>query len=410
MYRSLNSARQRPRGFTLIELLVVMAVIGVLAGLLFPAVQSIRESARNKECLNNIRQIIFAHQAYEQINRHYAAGWVDRQVSGEPDMDFRYGWATLLLPHLEGDNLYKTYGVRAQYWGNAMDEVIVDATTPISTFICPSDPAPEMSVVWQGIQSSAGGPVELAKMNYCGNFGIGRLGGAGFALDPEIEYRTATPTVVGSGELGDAFGIFCCNSKVRHRDITDGHSTTIVFGERGGSDWGYQNPMNLMAREEYGNLLLRIGVPKSTLTPVCPVGAPLQGLGGDGSAQVAMGPMVQPLINSFGASVPVGPFGGSGPALVNTVGNDYDPRDFLINATRSGGVDPTLPSFDGSGLSDRDGDGLNAYTSGYSSGHTGGANFAFSDGSIKFINQELDLLTFQRILQRNDGSVVNLGY
>jgi prepilin-type N-terminal cleavage/methylation domain-containing protein/prepilin-type processing-associated H-X9-DG protein len=386
MKQSFSGVRSRPSGFTLIELLVVMAVIGVLAGLLFPAVQSIRESARNKECLNNIRNIVEAHANYEVTNRHYPAGWLDRRVAvpGVPDMDFRYGWAVLISGQIELDNLYKTYNVRNQYWANPMNQIWVDVRTPVSTFICPSDPAPEASVVWSGLVDTMGNPAEPAKMNYCGNFGVGKIGGVGRALGPHLNYNNPAPYAgpgLGSGALGDAFGIFCCNSRVRHRDITDGHSSTIVFGERGGSDWDHLNALNPIQRDEYPNLLIRVGIPKNTITPNCPLGAPVAGLGGDGSGQVGMGPLVQST------------YFGTGPDLLNTAGNPYDPRDYQINAA-----------------TDYDADGLNAYSSGFSSAHPGGANFAFSDGATRFLNSELDIKTFQQLLQRNDGQVTKLPF
>lgn len=379
----------RPRrGFTLVELLVVMAIIGILVGLLLPAVQQVREAARRSECLNNIRQLNFAVQNYESGLRRLPPAWVDLIDPGyglwagtsQPNMHFRYGWATLISQFFEQDNLYRTYDVRSSYWGDDMGNVTEDASTVVGILTCPSDPAPDININYP--QDQNGTPVFLAKMNYGVNGGIGRIGdqtGANstpFALDPNWEYNPNSPDATGSGEVSDAQGLFCCNSKIRFKDVTDGQTHTVMFGERGGIDTDANNPANPVARRDTPNLLLRIGVPISSLTPECPLGSPLTGLGGDGAAAMSMGPLVQPT--------------GGGVPITNWAGNAYDWRDYMINST-----------------TDFDADGLNSFSSGYSSAHPTGANFGFADGSNRLVAEQIDPLVFQRILQRNDGFVTD---
>lgn len=98
MYRF---SRVRRRAFTLVELLVVMAVIGILIGLLLPAVQQVRSAAARTESQNNLRQIGIACHNFEASKKTFPYAVLDRQP-GEPDATYSTGWIQL-LPYLEED-------------------------------------------------------------------------------------------------------------------------------------------------------------------------------------------------------------------------------------------------------------------------------------------------------------------
>src|SRR5437762_8798504 len=114
MGRTTSSGRARRAGFTLIELLLLIAIIGVLIGLLLPAVQKVREAANRTSCTNNLKQLGLAAHNFQSTYGRLPAGtfgvWPDRNYN-EAGFDFSYltgaGVLVPLLPFMELDNIYK---------------------------------------------------------------------------------------------------------------------------------------------------------------------------------------------------------------------------------------------------------------------------------------------------------------
>jgi prepilin-type N-terminal cleavage/methylation domain-containing protein len=105
----------RRKAFTLVELLVVMSIIGILMGLLLPAVQAVRETARRTQCANNVRQLTLAAQNYESIQKMFPpyakslyppAGTIIRQGASGP---MNVSWVVLLTPYLDRPDLWNKW-------------------------------------------------------------------------------------------------------------------------------------------------------------------------------------------------------------------------------------------------------------------------------------------------------------
>jgi prepilin-type N-terminal cleavage/methylation domain-containing protein len=257
--------RSRPNAFTLVELLVVITIIGILIALLLPAVQMAREAARRTRCANNLKQLGLAAHSFENANSRFPPGYLGalkqtQSTATTLDGAQLTGCLPFLLPHMGLNDIYdmadadidQHYGVSvfdvdkistqdsAPAWfqrggttpAAPRDGANAMAQTKIGSFLCPSDTASEKPnpFVFMLFYYNAGTATELAyymspgeaanvygRTNYAGS-----AGELGFINVPEIDARR---------------GVFWNRSKVDFRDITDGSSKTLLFGETmGGED------------------------------------------------------------------------------------------------------------------------------------------------------------------------------
>ena len=129
----MKAFNQKQNGFTLVELLVVITIIGILAGLLLPAVQQARESARRSKCENNLRQLALA---VHNFSTTYGYLPQSKRPAGDTSLA-RYAGFTDLLPFLEKENLFKNYNFSLN-WSDPSQAQAGVVKTIVPTFVCPS--------------------------------------------------------------------------------------------------------------------------------------------------------------------------------------------------------------------------------------------------------------------------------
>lgn len=225
----------RVAGFTLVEMLVVIAIIGVLMGLLFPAISAVNENARRTRCASNLKQIATAAAGYLSTNRAYPPGYLGPKPLGPAVDPFSFqfvGVHAYLLPFMGQDNLSDSLGVNLNinevgpsWW--SINTANRTARKRISELLCPSAPIalPTNGAIanLNTYLDTSGNPTIGAKTLLTGT-----EGGELFATTNYLGCAGAWGRV-NSPDWDRYVGIL--HNRSRLAAVPDGSSYTLMFGE-----------------------------------------------------------------------------------------------------------------------------------------------------------------------------------
>ncbi len=229
------------RAFTLVELLVVIAIIGILIGLLLPAINAAREAGRRTQCKNNLKQMGLACQNHLSEQGIFPTGGFGWDWAGDPNCGFKAaqpgGWTFNILPYMEFNDLYN-YGRAGPPDSTAqMNGCEQMLKRPIPTYICPSRRAVQLYPISGAypVNATAGDSI-VARSDYaisCGSSTNNQPIGSGSGSYQSVVSAPYTDlsnfNAAGSNYQS---GVSFYRSVITPAKVTRGQSHIVMLGEK----------------------------------------------------------------------------------------------------------------------------------------------------------------------------------
>lgn len=353
-------------GFTLVELLVVIAIIGILVALLLPAVQAARESARRISCQNNMKQLPLAALNYESSRRglpsfsEYSVRGADLNIAprrgslGNTSIgpSLMYSWVFPIMPYIEEANLLSQFdlNVPVDAQVDADGNPINPQETIIQGMLCPSDTAEGRFFQRTGYSNDR----RFAKSNY-----------AAYVSPVHLECLRRYPGAIGERDQ-------------RLGRIIDGTSRTVAFSEVRTRD-DPTDERGVWALNTSGASLLALDMHDAL------------------SASVGFA------CNGDITKRQVEPYSPAQQSAASDLAKVPNLQHFDMSGTRADWL-RSRPEDDGAAA-----EGMGARAGGSTgfaaprSNHPGGVNASLVDGSVRFLNDDIDPHQMARWISINDG-------